>query len=283
MKSFFSIISITTNNHSSESIAVGLIMVSDKVYFEYSTSKLNWIKNLYLGEDTFYLVQSSLKKIKNIIKKENTNNSYKLIGDLFSMEYFSYLNQYSGGVFSFSSPVMLPIEINKKEFESYYMKMIGEAIPQKTVKVKSFQQKIKSLYKTKQVKEFADINFKMNPSCFSGILKPTTLSMITKNGAVQALQTIDFSQSENSVIGNLYESQIIENSLNDFCNQHNLKVDKLKIAFEIPKNIQDKKLFNKAYKANKGNFQFLDLSEVEDFINKAKISESYIPFSTLFS
>lgn len=282
MKSFFSIISATPNIHSNESIAVGLIMVSNKIYFKYSKNKLNWIKKLEFGEGMFHLLEDALKKIELFSKKENSKKNYELFSNLLTSEYFSYLNQYSGGVLAFSEPVNFSLSIDNQRFKSYYERIVGEPFSQEEAKKSSFQKDIKTIYKKTNAKDFSDIDFVMKTQTFKGILKNTKLSLITVNGSVNAIQTIDFKQSEATVINNLYELGFIDYGLKKYCDQHNLPKEELKVAVEIPEEDSEKKgIFEKAYKENKDHYKFCSLSEIEDFLLQARASGEYSPFSQL--
>lgn len=57
----------------------------------------------------------------------------------------------------------------------------------------NFHQKIKKLILSKEIEEFADIDYVLKPDQIEGILKDFKLSLLTKNGSVQAMETVDFS------------------------------------------------------------------------------------------
>lgn len=283
MKAFFSIISVQTNSYSNESLAVGLIVVADKLYFGYSNTKLSWLKKLNSGDQFHFLSEKALKKIQHWVSVENKTIQQKLLNQLFSENYFNYLSQYSAGAIKFSEPVQLNIPFNETVFETYYEKMIGEKIvAKKTSSSTTFQSKIHQLFDEKEVKSKADVNFQLQPTHFEGVLKETKLSLITKNGTIDALQAIDFSLSVNTIVSHLYEAQIISDSLHSFGDKVNKPVDKLKLAFEEPNSdTEQKKLFDKVYKDKKDLFTFCDYSEVETYVDKISNSTEYSKFSEL--
>jgi hypothetical protein len=138
------------------------------------------------------------------------------------------------------------------------------------------------LFKEKEVGQKADINFQLHSNQFIGVLKDIKLSLITKNGAVNALQPIDFSVGNNTIVSNIYEAQIISESLHEFCNKLDKPFEKLKLAIEIPdKNAEQKPLFDKIYKEKKDFFEFCELDKVEQFVSKVASSDEYSKFSEL--
>lgn len=285
MKPFFSIISIQTNSYSNETLAVGLIIVADKKYFSYSSAKLQWLKKLTIGNDLFFLAETALKKIENLVKTENNTIQYKTMNQLFSLDYFTYLNQYSAGAITFSEPVLLDIKMNDTVFANYYEKIVGEPlISEKKVIKSTFNKKINQLFNSKEVEPFADINFQLDSNKFEGVLKDTKISLITKNGSISAIQTIDFSLTINSIVSHLYEAQIICGSLKKFGEINSKQVDKIKLAIEVPNdNTEQKELFDKVYTEKNNIFEFCEYNNVESFVEKVASSKKYSKFSELLN
>ena len=284
MKPFFSIISVQTNSFSNESIAVGLIFVSDKIYFGFSQTKLHWLKKLNTGNELFFLVENSLKKIQSIVNQENESiHQKKLLNQIFTKDYFVYLDQYSAGAIKFSEPVAIDIQLNDVVFANYYLKIVGEAITPSPKKLKNiFLSSLNSLFKQKEVEDKADVNIQLHSNQFEGLLKNTKLSFITKNGAVNAIQSIDFTASISTIVSNLYEAQIINEGLEHFCDSKKVGFEKLKLAFELPDaHSEQKPLFDKFYKEKKDNFEFCELDEIEQFVSKVAKSDKYSKFSNL--
>lgn len=278
MTSFFSIISTQTNSFSGENIAVGLVFVTpEKVFFKYAPSKLTWLKKLNLGEEISDLAETGLKNIEKAVKEHNEKGP-SLFKSIFSKEYFDYLNQYANGAIVFSKPEALPISVNKQVFNEYFEKMIGLP-PFEEKKINVFQQKVKKIFKAQNADSFADINLILKVNQIEGILKDTRIPLITKNGSVKAIEVLDFTQTKENIIANIYEAQILHWALQQFCHTKGLKMDKLKLAFEEPKGKQQKTIFDLVHKEKKGMFELNALGEVEEFLKEAARSEKYSKFS----
>lgn len=280
MKTFFSSISIQTNPVSLEKVVVALLAVTEsKVYFQYSKNKLGLLDKLApskLGIGS--LAKKSLQQIKNVVNETNKSllNDQKAIvfeKSVFSKEYFSYLSKYNNGILNFSEPVTIPFDFTQQKFESYYLNFIGEPTEVIEKKGLSFAQKIKPALEKEGLAEKADIKFFFDPLCFQKILKDTPISLITKNGAIQAIQAIDFNLGEQTVVNHLYETNIIQESLQLFSQKTDTKINKIKIAFEEPKsNTPQHQLFDLSWQNYKDIFEFITPDKLE--LETEKICQS---------
>lgn len=274
MKTFFSIISIQTNSFSLEKVVVGVLAITEnEIFFEYSKNKLQLLDKLapsHQGIGQF--AKKVLQQIKNKVAEANgvhQEDQQKLshYKSIFSKEYIDYLSKYSNGILAFSTPELVPIEFTQAKYETYFYNFVGEAIPGKTKKENiTFAKKIKPAFEKEGLDDKADLKFAFDPFTFSGILKETQIPLITKNGAITAIQTVDFSLGEQTVVNHLYETKIIQQALTDFAKKANTTIKKIKIAFEEPILGTDQhKLFDLSIQNYKADFDFItpDMLEKE--------------------
>lgn len=282
MTPYFSILYVQTNTFSQETVAVGLLVVADKIYFNYSNSKLNFLKNLSDGEGMHFLAENNLNKIAKSVKEKNNTGQTQLVQDIYSLEYFKYLNQYAAGALAFSEPKALNIPFNEKVFSQYYQQIIGEPLSIKIQQSKStFKSKIKTLLKKEDLDSKADINYTLKADKLSGVLKNTKVSLITVNGNISCLQAIDMSINQDSIVHHIYETQIIFDGLNKLAKSHNKQVDKIKLAVEIPKDKKQKQFFDKIYLEKKDFFDFYEYEQVKEFAAEISNSDQFSKFSEL--
>lgn len=281
MTPFFSIISVQTNSYSKESVAVGLIVVADKVYFSYSIAKLNYLKKLDDGKALHFLAENGLKKIKKAVDDKNIAHNLPLGQNAFSVDYFNYLNQYAAGALTFSEPQMLNVFFDDKVFAKYYKKMIGESLPEIQVNKThlNFKSKIKVLFQKKQIEEKADVDYILKADKFEGVLKNTTVSLITVNGSISCLQAIDLNIQQNTIINHIYEAQVVNEGLKKFGETAHKKTDNIKIAFEKPIEKEAINFFNKLYIEKKDIFDFYEYDKVAEFADHIASSKEYSKFS----
>lgn len=288
MKTFLSILSVKTNSYSNEKIVLGLIAVTaNDVFYAYSKTKLALLNKFSKEENISFFLKSLLNQIQHTVNESNeklySNQSSLIHGvTVFSEDYFSYLNKYNNGIFQFSEPVSINANFSAKDFANYYNKFVGEPLKTSNPKPKkTFYQKLKPLFEKDSLKQKADINFQFNPVTFKGILKETTIPLITKNGNISALQTIDFALQIETIKNHFYETHVILNALNDFSKKIGCKVDKIKIGFEEPElKTEQHKLFEMAFSEYKEVFEFLTVDKVEKYTDKIAESEN-VKFSSL--
>ncbi|PRZ21581.1 hypothetical protein [Flavobacterium granuli] len=288
MKTFFSIVSIQTNPISSEKVVMGVLAITgNEIYFDYSKSKLGLLDKL---APTKIGIGSMAKNALQQIKQKVTETNKVLIKDqqelvfeksIFSKDYISYLNKYNNGILHFSEPASLPFDFTGEKFMQYYYNFVGEVVVLETKKeVVTFAKKIKPAFEKVGLEEKADLKFTFDPLTFNGILKETHIPLITKNGAINTIQIVDFSLGEQTVVHHLYETKIIKEALNVFAQKANTEVTKIKIVFEEPiQGTLQYDLFDLSVQNYKEDFDFItpDLLEKETEVicnsNNIKFSE----------
>lgn len=274
MKTFFSIVSIQTNPISSEKLVMGVLAITEnEIYFDYSKSKLGLLDKLAptkIGIGS--MAKNALQQIKQKVAETNkalTKDQQQLVfaKSIFSKDYISYLNKYNNGILHFTEPASLPFDFTNEKFMQYYYNFVGETIAIETKKeIVTFAKKIKPAFEKEGLDEKADLKFTFDPFTFNGILKETHIPLITKNGAINAIQIVDFSLGEQTVVHHLYETKIIKEALNVFAQKANTTVKKIKIAFEEPiQGTLQYDLFDLSIQNYKDDFDFItpDLLEKE--------------------
>ncbi|RXG18400.1 hypothetical protein DSM03_1011082 [Leeuwenhoekiella aestuarii] len=288
MKTFLSILSVKTNSFSSEKIVIGLLAVSaDKVHFGYSKNKVNLLNKFSSDEKISLFVESLLSQIKSSVKGENkelSNLQMNLITDksIFSEEYFNYLNNYNNGLLHFSKPLEVNYEFSENDFSKYFKNFIGEPfIELKKDSKKTFHQKLKPLLNKEGLSNKVDLHYTFNPNIFKGILKDCSIPLITKNGNINSLQEIDFTNKPVTIANNLYETKIIHDALKGFSTKIDCGVSKIKVAFEEPKlDTEQHKMFDLAIKEYSDQFEFITPDAVDSFTDNI-LEKNYSKFSLL--
>lgn len=288
MKTFFSIVSIQTNPISTEKVVMGVLAITENViYFDYSKGKLGLLDKLAPAKVGIgIMAKNTLQQIKQKVGEENKalikgQTKLQFEKSIFSKDYISYLNKYNNGILHFSEPASLPFDFTAEKFAQYYNNFVGEIAPVEAKKeIVTFAKKIKPAFEKEGLDEKADLKFTFEPFTFNGILKETHIPLITKNGAISAIQTVDFSLGEQTVVHHLYETLIIQKALNVFAEKAKTTVKKIKIAFEEPcPGTLQHDLFDLSIQNYKDDFDFItpDILEKETEIisnsNNIKFSE----------
>lgn len=288
MKTFFSIVSIQTNPISSEKVVMGVLAITEnEIYFDYSKSKLGLLDKLAPTKTGIgSMAKNALQQIKQNVAETNkalTKHQQQLVfaKSIFSKDYISYLNKYNSGILHFTEPASLPFDFTAEKFMQYYYNFVGEMVAIETKKeMVTFAKKIKPAFEKEGLDEKADLKFTFDPFTFNGILKETHIPLITKNGAISAIQIVDFSLGEQTVVHHLYETKILQQVLNVFAIKAKTAVNKIKIAFEEPnEGTLQHELFDLSFQNYKDDFDFITPDKLEketDIIsnsNNIKFSE----------
>ncbi|TAG38092.1 MAG: hypothetical protein EAZ14_01680 [Runella slithyformis] len=121
MNSFISILSFQTSSCSGENLAGGLLAVSEgKIWLKTSDLKLEIAQRL-CGKPYKIELEQIIQLIQNHIEHPTETTP-----QVFSAEYFSYLNRYSKGALQFSVPKPVGTFIDEATFDMLYKQFIGE-------------------------------------------------------------------------------------------------------------------------------------------------------------
>lgn len=273
MKAFISPLYIQTNSLSSEKIVLGLIMIShDKIFFDTSKPKISLAEKL-LDKSVKIHLNNSIQMIHNKVK-ENASSS------VFNEEYFTYLSKYSNGLIQFGTPKPIVMESTESSFKELFKNFVGDIIEKEKIVKQTFHAKIKDKLCIPGVIEKADINYTLKPSKVKGILKPATVSLLTTNGNIQALQAIDFENSENVIANHIYEFESLTKTLDKLSLKYLNKPGSYKIIVKEPAlGSEQHGLFDAIYKFKKDVFNMIDTEQVEEEALKI-VKAKHLKFST---
>lgn len=287
MKAFIAPIYFQTNSISSEKLTGGLLLSSSSEnWMAFSKEKITIAQKLS-GHDIKNLLDHVLALFENkvaqtnAILEKNLNQLFE-IKHTFSEEYFNYLNKYSQGLIQFGKPKPIAIIPNANEFAKLFELYVGEPLYQKAKvsKKNSFHSNLKLKLGAPGLYEKADIDYVIKPGLVKGILKPAQITLITKNGAIEAVQAIDFSNSPSTIVNHIYEFEIVAKHLHKFETEKSLKKGKYKIVINKPDQSTDQEiLFNNFFQSAGDTFSIIEPDElghiIDDIISKphSKFSE----------
>jgi hypothetical protein len=140
MKTYYSIVYTSIRPAIQEQVSVGLLLVNDKkVDFNFSSGKLNFLKNL-MPADTVKFIKSYLSGIKDKINNcPNTDEPDNLFpnasGNLncFSERYLSNIATYNNNLIVFSEPKSIDLDITDDNFKELFKKFISNDFDRENV------------------------------------------------------------------------------------------------------------------------------------------------------
>ncbi len=288
MKAFLSPVYLQTNAASDEKITAGLVIVTPvKIWFHFSFSKLNLLKKL-LSVDAYYNCYHLLNNLDNKVVQSNqqlfSEKTSLFKSELpFNSEYFSYLSKYSSGLVQFGSPNPIDSDINEVTYANYFKIFVGESIKKDKTSKSQFNTTLKQQLTKPGLSEKADINFKLSSTIVHGLIKDTDVSLITKNGSITTFQGVDFMLTQKSIVDNLYEFEVLVNSLKKLEHTNKLKKGNYNIvAIEPPVNAEQHKLFDQVIKFKSDVYTLIDPGKF-DTITDDIVQHKYTKFSNFLS
>ena len=202
MKTYFSIVSISTKPFLGEKIGIGLLCVSPtKIFFHFSSEKFKLISKL-LPKEARTLALNSLKSIESTILSENQIKSQLIEQNRsinISESYINYLHRYNNNLIQFSQAEQIDMELNENGFQKMIQKYIfSDEIFEPIQATKRFStiDQFKNTFKPR-LKQYVNIDFKVSNDIIKGLISPVTVDLFGKNGAFVTGQTIDFSKDKN--------------------------------------------------------------------------------------
>jgi len=121
MKNFYSILKLSPNIATQDSVAIGILLFDGVKFRYYFSEKKKRIANNLLDDKEVnlnFIVNQIIEKCKSInLDKEELQFFYKS-DKLSEISYFDYLSNYSNGLLQFSKPKIIFDEINDITFEN---------------------------------------------------------------------------------------------------------------------------------------------------------------------
>ncbi|MDO9615938.1 MAG: hypothetical protein Q7J86_15615, partial [Bacteroidota bacterium] len=285
-KSFFIPTYLKLGKLSEDKLLVGLIAVTPQsVQVKYSAKRIQLCAQV-VSPEYAHLAKAVLEQIQN--KASEVNALLSKSGEIhfennhvFNADYFEYLQKYSQNTIVFGNLEAFNTGSSPSAFVGLYESLLNEkAELVKTVK-SNFQAKIKTSIKASGIEDKADIELKISPDQLAGLYNDMTVSLITKNGSIFAVEAIDFNNGIPALTNSLNAFDVLIGSLNQFSKEHKLKPGTYQILNSIPKSgSEQEKLLNHIFNAKKDLYKVMPEDSIEEITNKIKTG-NYQKFSTL--
>ncbi len=203
MRSFYSIIHISPNVATGDSVAVGIVFFNGKTFQTYfSDQKRKIAQRLITNKETDFksLFNTIAKKCESLNDELQANkliyNSEKYINS----SYFEYLSIYSNGLIQFSKPKLFISTNQENEFDKLVQMFFNETIEKEIRFDKESQTELliqKQLIE--RVAEKVHTNYLFQPALYPYIHFNYELDCIGLNGALIGAKSFNFNQSEQTI------------------------------------------------------------------------------------
>lgn len=220
MESHISIIRFVNNPLSEESIALGLVVVSNnEVYFKLSQKKIKFAQKL--NPSSAKLLSFSLTQLQRFISKDLADQSNNIIkfDKIIDSQYLSRLSVYNNGIIQFSKPSFLKASIDANLFEEYFQKIIGDNGFEKEL-VKPITE-LKKTIETKIYKPLEaqiDVDYTLKKGILPSLFFDFHVDGIGVNGAMYAAKSVDFNTNKpiSDIRAEISEYESVIERLNTF-------------------------------------------------------------------
>lgn len=286
MKSFFVPTYLKLGKLSEEKLLVGLIAVTPQsVQVKYSAKRIQLCAQVVspeyamLAKEILEQIQNKASEVNALLDKSDEIHFENI--HVFNADYFEYLKNYSQNTIVFGNVEVFGAN-QPSSFLSLYENLMNEK-PELIKTIKSnFHTKIKSNLKASGIEDKADIEFKIGPDQLAGLYNDMTVSLITKNGSIFAVEAIDFNNGIPALTHSLNAFEVLIGSLNQFSKQRKFKTaGTYSILNSIPKSgSEQEKLLNHIFKVKKDLYKVMPEESIEEITNKIK-SGNYQKFSSL--
>lgn len=286
MKSFFIPTYLKLGKLSEEKLLVGLIAVTPQsVQVKYSARRIQLCAQVVSPEYAM-LAKEILEQIQNKASEVNAllgkcDEIHFENAHVFNADYFEYLKNYSQNTIVFGNVEVFGAN-QSSSFLNLYESLMNENPELVKTGKNNFHTKIKSNLKASGIEDKADIELRISPNQLAGLYNDMTVSLITKNGSILAVEAIDFNNGVPALTNSLNAFEVLIGSLNQFSKQHKFKTaGTYSILNSIPKSgTEQEKLLNHIFKVKKDLYKVMPEDSIDEITNKIK-SGNYQKFSSL--
>lgn len=244
MKSFYSILKLSPNIATEDSIAIGLLLFDGEKFRTYFSSSKKRLAIKLLDDKNL-----SLKFfIKQIIEKCDDLNSDKKELQIFykskrfiDISYFEYLSKYSNGLIQFSKPNVLYNKVDEIEFNKLIEFLFNEpASIQSTVSADfDRSQEIVEKKLIEKVRNRVHTNYRFTPESFPSIYFNYKMDCIGLNGSLVGAKYLSFDKSIQTLDRNISHYITLISSLSSKFNK-SLQDNNFYLISEEPKDMDSK-------------------------------------------
>lgn len=224
---YLSVLKYVSNNLSGESIAIGLLAVSEnRSFFKVSKHKIDIVKRL--NSDAGKLIVFSVEQLMKIFEEDLKKSGQKKLffNKILSVDYLNRLSVYNNGVLQFSNPQSFNVVFEDVAFNSFFKKFISDDLEKPIINELGKSQLSKLLQHEfyTPLKDKIDVDFTLKKQQLPSLLFDFHLDGIGVNGAMYAVKSIDVNAQKNAshLRVEISEYESVLNRLNLFAESKNI-------------------------------------------------------------
>lgn len=201
MKSFYSILKLSPNIATDDSVAIGMLLFDGEKFRYYFSDKKKRLANNLLDDKNVnlnFIVNQVIEKCNSINSDKEELKFFYKFDKLSDISYFDYLSNYSNGLIQFSKPKALYDEVNDVAFEKLIDFFFNESVHKSHI-IKDDEFVIsRDIIERKlinKVERKVHTHYKFSPEVFPAIYFPYEMDCIGKNGSLVGAKSLSFDKS----------------------------------------------------------------------------------------
>ncbi len=201
MKSFYSILKLSPNIATEDSVAIGMLLFDGEKFRCYFSDKKKRLANKLLDDKNVnlnFIVNQVIEKCNSInLDKEELKLFYNF-DKLSDISYFNYLSNYSNGLLQFSKPKGIIEEINDISFEKFINFLFKEPVYKDFMIPDNDFTLSRNIIERKlinKVSKKVHTHYKFKPEVFPSIYFPFEMDCIGLNGSLIGAKSLSFDKS----------------------------------------------------------------------------------------
>ena len=236
MKSFYSILKLSPNLATEDSVAIGVLLFDGEKFRHFFSNKKKRIANNLLDDKNVninFIINQIIEKCNSVNSDNNELKLFYKFNKLSEISYFEYLSNYSNGLIQFSKPKQLYEEIDDISFEKLINFLFNESLYKHNIALakSTIQQKL-----INKVAKKVHTYYRFKPEAFPSIYFHYEMDCIGLNGSLTGAKSLQFDKSAQSLDKDISHYFTLISSLTSKFNK-SLKDNNFYLISEEPKNI----------------------------------------------
>ncbi|MDP3358311.1 MAG: hypothetical protein Q8S41_03080 [Lutibacter sp.] len=200
MKSFYSILKLSPNIATEDSVAIGMLLFDGEQFRCFFSDKKKRLVNSLLDEKNVnlnFIISQIMEKCNEINNDKNELQFFYKYEKLTDLNYFNYLSNYSNGLIQFSKPNMLYEKLDDTGFDKLINFLFKETLYKIEPPVDNFLV-IKDIINRKlltKVSNRVHTNYKFNQEKFPSLYFSFEMDCIGLNGSLTGAKSLSFDKS----------------------------------------------------------------------------------------
>ncbi|AFL79699.1 hypothetical protein Aeqsu_0172 [Aequorivita sublithincola DSM 14238] len=201
MKSFYSILKLSPNIATEDSVAIGMLLFDGEKFRYYFSDNKKRLANTLLDNKNVnvnFIINQIIEKCESINADKEELKIFYNFDKLSDISYFNYLSNYANGLLQFSKPKGLYDEVSETSFEQLINFLFKESVHKNFDIADNDISVSRSIIKRKLINKVdhkVHTYYKFNPETFPSIYFPFEMDCIGLNGSLIGAKSLSFNKS----------------------------------------------------------------------------------------